>query len=345
MKSVCIQRPNVMKHFQQLLLKKDGEGIKVLMDAPEFFDEGSLNSNNDSNDTDETPLNDDADAHIKSINHTIAVDDIKQEGDDPAPFIILALHDNEEHDVCDRYGMKTLVYDDVNMEHVYDDVNMDHVKSLTFDHELPSVKLLGSTHMVQVDGGADRSTTPHRELVHEFRPPNESLGEKTIINDAGVHPHRIIGYGHFKVRCFDKDSNPVVVKVPCACIPSIPSTLLNFRNMPNLLHVEETSNVLLNVAQAILHVTDCNDNPCELRVPLLLRGTRLYVNTLIPANSPSTTLQHRTNGHVCRLPPLHHEESIHVVSDEPSKLLWHARLGHLNFRALADMHRFATGVP
>jgi hypothetical protein len=102
--------------------------------------------------------------------------------------------------------------------------------------------------MVQVDGGADRSTTPHRELVHDFRPPDESIGEKTTINDAGVHSHKIIGYGHFKVRCFDQSSNPVIIEVPCACIPSIPSTLLNFRSMPNLLHMEETSSVLLNTA-------------------------------------------------------------------------------------------------
>lgn len=50
--------------------------------------------------------------------------------------------------------------------------------------------------MVQVDGGADRSTTPHRELVHGFRPPDVSRGAKITINDAGAHPHAIIGYGY-----------------------------------------------------------------------------------------------------------------------------------------------------
>lgn len=44
MKTLCIKRPQVLKHFQDLLLKK--EGIKVLMDASEFFD-GSLNSAHD----------------------------------------------------------------------------------------------------------------------------------------------------------------------------------------------------------------------------------------------------------------------------------------------------------
>jgi Integrase core domain. len=34
-----------------------------------------------------------------------------------------------------------------------------------------------------------------------------------------------------------------------------------------------------------------------------------------------------------------------IVSDEATRLLWHARLGHLNFRALASMHHSANGIP
>jgi hypothetical protein len=44
MKTLCIKCPQVLKHFQDLLLKK--EGIKVLMDVSEFFD-GTLDSAND----------------------------------------------------------------------------------------------------------------------------------------------------------------------------------------------------------------------------------------------------------------------------------------------------------
>jgi hypothetical protein len=342
MKSVCIQRPNVMRHFQQLLLKKDGEGIKVLMDAPEFFDEGPIEVPNATDDHDTPVENGDMDdQHIKSI--ALTGDSVESAGiddcDEPSPFFILAIHEDESIPAG---------FDDHGDTRLYNDVGIERIKSLTFSDSSPCVKLLGSPHMVQVDGGADRSTTPHRELVHDFRPPDESLGEKTSINDAGVHSHRIIGYGHFKVRCFDKFSNPVIIKVPCACIPSIPSTLLNFRNMPNLLHLEETSSVLLDAAQAILLVTDRNDNPCELRVPLLLRGTRLYVNTLIAARNDSSFAQRHLNDRLCILStPKHINEpaSINIVSDEPSKLLWHGRLGHLNFRALADMHKFATGIP
>jgi hypothetical protein len=42
MKSVCIKRPNVLKHFQRMLLNKNGDAIKILLDASEFFDEDSF---------------------------------------------------------------------------------------------------------------------------------------------------------------------------------------------------------------------------------------------------------------------------------------------------------------
>jgi hypothetical protein len=180
MKSVCIQYPNVLKHFQHLLLKKDGEGIKILTDAPEFFDD-ALTDNKDDLDNHN---NDDADQHIKLISFTCNsshVDGIDGQ-DDPAPFFILAVHD-DDHIPINCTNVNTTLYNDLGIE---------CIKSLTFDNMLPCIKLLASPYMVQVDGGADQSTTPHRELVHGFCPPNLSLGEKTTTNDAGAHSHKII---------------------------------------------------------------------------------------------------------------------------------------------------------
>jgi hypothetical protein len=49
MKSVCIKRPSVLKHFQQLLLKKNGEAIRILMEAPEFVDDATLSTSHNDN--------------------------------------------------------------------------------------------------------------------------------------------------------------------------------------------------------------------------------------------------------------------------------------------------------
>lgn len=67
-------------------------------------------------------------------------------------------------------------------------------------------------------------------------------------------------------------------------------TLLNFQNMPNLLHLEETSSMLLNVTHAVLLVTDCNDNPCELRVVLLLLCEIHIYTTALIARKPTSYL-------------------------------------------------------
>lgn len=65
---------------------------------------------------------------------------------------------------------------------------------LNKSNHLPCVKVLESPHMVQVDGGADPSTSTRRhEKVHGFCPPNESIGDTTTINDANVHSHKIVG--------------------------------------------------------------------------------------------------------------------------------------------------------
>eukprot|EP00557_Chaetoceros_sp_GSL56_P006725 CAMPEP_0176492420 /NCGR_PEP_ID=MMETSP0200_2-20121128/8986_1 /TAXON_ID=947934 /ORGANISM="Chaetoceros sp., Strain GSL56" /LENGTH=96 /DNA_ID=CAMNT_0017889975 /DNA_START=99 /DNA_END=389 /DNA_ORIENTATION=- len=44
MKNVCIKRPSVLKHFRQLLLEKNSDAIRVLLEAPDFFDNDPLES-------------------------------------------------------------------------------------------------------------------------------------------------------------------------------------------------------------------------------------------------------------------------------------------------------------
>jgi hypothetical protein len=38
---------------------------------------------------------------------------------------------------------------------LYNEDGIEQIKSLTLDNNLPSVKILGSPHIVQVDSGAD----------------------------------------------------------------------------------------------------------------------------------------------------------------------------------------------
>jgi hypothetical protein len=316
MKSVCKKRPSVLKHFQQLVLDKNSEGIRILMDAPELFDDLPFDQSKEPQSNDNSS-DDQPDDNINSLH----IDVLHALPEDTSPLFdtILSIRDPSFPSCFTDHGENILsIHDPLALE------NVQHVSH-------------GSIPQVQVDGGADRSITPHRELVHNLRPPNPLLGEKTHINDAGVHSHKIIGYGHFRVKCLDSNSNQVIVNVPCAYIPSIPSTLLNFRTMPRLLDVHEISNMLLGIGAAHLMLFDDDDNPYKLVVPLIVYKTRLYADDVLEIcvdshNQPSDTS--RLNS-----------DYVHLISDEPTRLLWHSRLGHLNFRSLSEMHKYADGIP
>mmetsp|Transcript_14774 Transcript_14774/g.27803 ORF Transcript_14774/g.27803 Transcript_14774/m.27803 type:complete len:174 (-) Transcript_14774:869-1390(-) len=45
MKNICAKRPQVQKHFRQLLLNRNAGGIKVLLDAPDLFDDDNPDDN------------------------------------------------------------------------------------------------------------------------------------------------------------------------------------------------------------------------------------------------------------------------------------------------------------
>jgi hypothetical protein len=95
--------------------------------------------------------------------------------------------------------------------------------------------------------------------------------------------------------------------------------------------------MLLEVGTAELTLLDDNEKPYHLMVPLMVYKTRLYAdNALIQCGEYSFT--HFSNVHRTI-------EQIHLITDEPTRLLWHSRLGHLNFRSLSEMYKFADGIP
>jgi hypothetical protein len=330
MKSLCIKHPSVLKHFQQLLLDKNGEAIRVMMEAPEFFDDASFPASQENNENESTPLQQSDDDHKHQASPEEHINSLQigtnefDVDDDILDFdVISCIHDEESISAPTNFSKASVL----------------SIADPTF---FPSIKYVAGDNFprVQVDGGADRSITPHRELVHDFRLPDPSKGDKTYINDAGEHAHKIVGYGFFRVRCLDSASRPVIIKVPCAYIPSIPSTLLNFRTMPRLMNVTETSNMLLNVGAADLTILDSDDNLYHLFVPLIIYKTRLYAdNALLQCEE----IIHEHERHL--LWNDRDDTKICSLSEEPNRILWHARLGHLNFRRLSEMHKFALGIP
>lgn len=68
-RGVCTQRPQVRKHFRNLLLQKNhGNELKVLLDAPELFDDPTADdSSSDPATIDVTDATTDHDDHVNSL--------------------------------------------------------------------------------------------------------------------------------------------------------------------------------------------------------------------------------------------------------------------------------------
>jgi hypothetical protein len=149
MKSICIKHPNVLKHFQKMLLDKNTQAIRVLFEAPEFFDNSLFID--DVKQHDESPptgsvADDNAnDDKLKSL--LIGMDDVSDDDFATSFDIISCLHDQDNSPVVTNW---TLV--DKSIRSIADCLLADQsVQHLSH----------GNIPRVQVDGGADRSITPH----------------------------------------------------------------------------------------------------------------------------------------------------------------------------------------
>jgi hypothetical protein len=226
MKNLCFKRPQVKKHFQQLLLQRNGDAIKVLLDAPDLFDDDVFDDNCPDHTTDTHPVNDLNDAssmdHVNTLrvinNSTFtSFDDginstdvtkfptstqmlqmITSDDDLPSDdFCVLAVHDpatiksdsinihpddfpqiiHEIEDIDQECHMN--VSEHVTPSFYIADISdltipeddEEHIHSIRFQHSsTDDIKYHRFT--TQVDGGADRCTTPHRTLVDNMRLPD-----------------------------------------------------------------------------------------------------------------------------------------------------------------------------
>jgi Integrase core domain. len=394
MRSLCIKRPQVLKHFQDLLLKK--EGIKVLMDASEFFDGSLTDDENNScgSKTENSDDKNDSDHHINSLqvmksntfttfdNGTNDID-ITQfnsskfepyvsnlheyaDQDEAQDFYVLSL---EEYSTCfpnefvdnhnnfddvfgdgadhvplyehislpasDNPSNDFFIMDSMDLEYSERSHRCEHIHSVSFDIRNIHNEIKYEHFTTQVDGGADRCTTPHRTLVEDMQPPDRSKGEPEYIYDAGKHRHKVEGLGHFRIETWVNGKSSNSLTIPCAYIPSIPSTLVNFRLARGAIMYGEIANLVTKDAIGTLIVGSPDDYTIH-KIPLKLRGQRVYASNLLSSrtSNDSDVNKLEENG-----------EKIAIISDEASRLLWHSRLGHLNFRSMASMHLHAKGVP
>jgi hypothetical protein len=402
-KTICAQRPQVRKHFQQLLLNKtNGDAIKVLLELPELFeDSGPDHADNAKQDS--SPDRD-GDDNVNSLQvltldtfthlqHNGKLSDVTHFPDphhnarqllcdetdsDPSnnldsmctqDFFVLAVSDSPDVlgdvDSCID-GIDTIDLHPLEFSQIADDIiaiedlhhrahfantvtdefyisdsaddplqalssqHVDYIHSVSFDSSSSS-KVRFCHYTTQVDGSADRCTTPHKSLVYNMRQPNPSIGEPLFLYDAGKHKHTVEGVGEFRIESWVDGNVSHSLTIPCLYIPTIPSTLVNFRLTKGAIMYGEISNLVSQEAIGTL-IVGTPDQYEVHKIPLKIRRQRVYASNILSSHcSPTDNID---AGH----------ERVAIVSDEATRLLWHSRLGHLNFRALSSLHLSVKGV-
>lgn len=105
-------------------------------------------------------------------------------------------------------------------------------------------------------------------------------------------------------------------------IPSIPSTLINFLDIPDCVVSGELVDMRHNIAYRLTELEDISGDVVKCKIPLVRVNTRLYTaDRLIPSGDSCQSIEYDLKSPIVQ----------RIVSDEPTHLLWHGRLGHINF--------------
>ena len=207
----------------------------------------------------------------------------------------------------------------------------------TTHSNLPLIRVLSTNPIrAQWDSAADKSTTPHRHLLHHYRSPSGPPSEPFSIGDAGTSPHKVHGIGFLHVPT---DIEGRYEHFQVFHIPTIPSTLINPHSHWDQDRYREDINYG-NYTGSATHYLKAQDPvhiPLIIDISSLRKTRRLYTLPLLPAD-PSPVPNH----------PLQSSPAVHKISTTNDGLiqLWHHRLmHHVHNRTLATLHKIADGVP
>lgn len=345
LQSICAQRPNLSKYLQQIVSRQHENSDLKRLSVKAILE--SYQGNCD-------------DAITCEVLERVAGSSDTSTGDDAIHAIITDPFVTHDEDDC------YIGYDELHHSAFFEDdgISDDYIRTLQFHddmmlypshqpsdvsfEDLPSVKsMLIPSHAdvqldlcqhAQVDSGADRTTTSRRHLIHDFRLPDPLKGDRTSIGDAGHHTHKIMGYGFFHICSYHiKNNVKQTLRVPCMYIPTIPSTLVNFLDIPHCSVIGKFVNKKTAQAYQYVEVTGTDGRMQLHKIPLIcVHNTRLYTAEPLIAALPSSDMTSYA---------LTSDEIKRIVSDEPTRLLWHSRLGHLHYRCLSSLHKSVIGLP
>lgn len=221
---------------------------------------------------------------------------------------------------------------------------VDFYKSLEVNSVLLSRKLPPRGH---IDGGALATTCNQLEYLWSYHPFSEDERRKAPrLKVADDTVHIPLGYGYIKIPC---DTAPGYLFILAYYTPAIPAVIVSPDDMCRALNCrayQTYSDIVDN--RASMQLTDCESCQGSLDFSLhLIRGL-LFSESLI-APVPDERID--------RGPPAHPKcdlsnwtatstsSNIRALTTDQQRALWHMRLGHVNHRAVSEVHEYALGAP
>ena len=201
-----------------------------------------------------------------------------------------------------------------------------------------------------VDGGALASTTDRKSYLWGYRDfTDEELLATPRLRVADDTVHIPTQPGYLKVPCSDGGQSRFVKTF---FTPEIPATILSPDAMGRELGCKGYHTYSdFRKGRATMDLTDCQacDGPTHFDLRLI-RGLLFTEHMIAPTPQehvdPVPDDKYRTTDPTssasfgsCK------ECSVNALSREQQRSLWHMRLGHINERAVSDLHKHVDGIP
>ena len=194
--------------------------------------------------------------------------------------------------------------------------------------------------LAHVDGGSQATTTDQKHLIWNLRPlPENHKAPKLQVADNTAHYPQGIGYLTIPTQGCHQS-----LMVETYYTPTLPATILSPARVGKQKGYSGYSIVASfdNSASALkLHHPTVTVK--DLLVPLSNRGGLLYATVLPPSDSETPETNHESKCYQEKDASDVYQMS--RLTQEQLRVLWHHRLGHIHSRRVANMHKFADGIP
>jgi hypothetical protein len=191
-----------------------------------------------------------------------------------------------------------------------------------------------------VDGGAEGTTYHDATCLHDYK----VLTRDKYFNDAGKKTHRSVGEGYMRVAvCIKGQTTPSHFMVHSYHTPTIPITVLS-PGRTVLRHSSrfDAHTVYMNHVSGRGYAKFHGIGPItDVEVPGIVRGVLLYAQ----ASRPAITAYIARPIHAIHVSPDDVADAVNHTPATAERVLWHQRLGHVNPRKLADLHKSVRGIP